>query len=188
MGIFEDMKKNNEKQLEASKQAEAAAKAKASEYAALTAQVKSLEATTKNLNLTMQGFNPQSVQQTFQAITEEVNALKTAIKAIQGDIDKTGSIAKKNISKVSNAGINWKQAVLTGFWISTFFCGMQFAIQSHFAPSVDYAKRIMWNIQYSGGDNYIGIFDDEDIAKQKYENQRKYEAMEKFKATHPQQQ
>lgn len=188
MGIFDDMQKNNQKQLEASKQAEAAANAKASEYANLTAQVKSLEATTNNLNRTMQGFNSQSVQQTIQAITEELNCLKTAIKAIQGDIEQTGSIAKKNISKAANAGINWKQAGATALLITGFFSVIQCGIQYHFAPSVDYAKRIMWNIQYPGEGNYIGIFDDEDKVKQKYENQKKYEDMENFKAKHAQQQ
>ena len=40
MGLFDDMNENHEKEMEASRKAEAAANAKASEYANLTAQLK----------------------------------------------------------------------------------------------------------------------------------------------------
>lgn len=188
MGLFDDMNENHEKEMEASRKAEAAANAKASEYANLTAQLKRLNATTNNLNRTMQGFNPQSIQQTIQAITEGLNGINVSITAMQSDIEQTCSIAKKNISKASHAGINWKQAGATALLITVFFSVIQCGIQYHFAPSVDYAKRIMWNIQYPGEGNYIGIFDDEDKVKQKYENQKKYEDMENFKAKHAKQQ
>ena len=187
-----DITKNNQERLKATKQAEAAANAKASEYATLTAEIKSLRADVKSLEATANTFIKamQDFIQIVPAITEEIKRTQTTVKEVQGDIKATGSIAKKIINENANE-FNWnfiiKASAIIGIFFAIFFSGIQFAIQYHFAPSVDYAKRIMWNLQYSNnGENYIGIFDDEDKAKQKYENQKKYEDMENFKAKHTQ--
>lgn len=181
-----DITKNNQERLKATKQAEAAANAKASEYATLTAEIKSLRADMKSFVATTNTFmkDMQDLPKTVQTTTEEVNDTQKTVKELQEDI----KLAKKYANE-----LNWnfiiKACAIMGIFSTIYFCGIQFAIQYHFAPSVDYAKRIMWNLQYSNnGENYIGIFDDEDKVKQKYENQKKYEDMENFKAKHTPQQ
>lgn len=192
--LFDRMENNNAMQLEAQKKAEAAAKVKASEYAALSAQVSELATLVNNLNNILQDLNPQSIEQVTYTFKEESNSiverLKNSTMDIQKDIEQTGIIAKKNISRVANTRINWAQSIITAVFIAVFFSGIQFAIQYHFAPTVDYAKRIMWNINYTGdnGENYIRFFDNEEDAQRKYDNQKRYEDMEKFKAKQAQQQ
>lgn len=189
-----DITKNNQERRKAIKQAEAAANAKASEYATLTAEIKSLRADMKSFVATTNTFmkDMQDLPKTVQTTREEMKATQKTAKEVQEDIKATGIMAKKYINENANE-LNWnfiiKACAIMGIFSSIYFCGIQFAIQYHFAPSADYAKRIMWNLQYSNnGENYIGIFDDEDKAKRKYENQKKYEDMENFKAKHTPQQ
>ena len=81
--------------------------------------------------------------------------------------------------RVNHISWNWKERIIISFFIVVFFVLGQIVIQRWFTPDTDYAKRIMWNIEY--GKPHVNFFEDEKEAKEKYDNQRHYEILEDLK-------
>ena len=174
-----------------------AIEAKASEYAALSARVErlessitSLESTLQDMTTALQGITPQKIEQFQQAGEGIFDPLKATAAELANDIQEAGEDAIRSIKAAGDTGINWKGRIVSAFFIALFFLIGQFAIQYHFTPSEDYAKRILWNIQYRGenGENTVNFFDSEESAKAKYDNQKRYEDTQKLKAQQEQRQ
>ena len=81
--------------------------------------------------------------------------------------------------RVNHISWNWKERIIISLLIVVFFVLGQIVIQRWFTPDTDYAKRIMWNIEY--GKPHVNFFEDEKEAKEKYDNQRHYEILEDLK-------
>ena len=81
--------------------------------------------------------------------------------------------------RVNHISWNWKERIIISLLIVIFFVIGQVLIQRWFTPDTDYAKRIMWNIEY--GKPHVNFFEDEEEAKEKYDNQRHYEILEDLK-------
>lgn len=197
MDIMGKMKAQQQEKTEAIKEAKEAAEAKASEYAALSARVDSLEQTIGSLEATitdlteaLQGITPQKIEQFQQAGVKVFDPLKATAKKLSEDIKEAGQDAILSIKAAGDTGINWKGRIISAFFIALFFCAGQFAIQYHFAPDVDYARRMMWNLQIYK-DNpalMIDFFDKEKDFEEKIENEQKYRANEELKKANQQSQ
>lgn len=120
-----------------------------------------------------------------------LSALEKATTAIMGPVEgkmsglmNTIEEAGKRADKIGHHAIDWRNRAAYGLMTALFFLLGVFLIQWHFTPDVDYAKRIMWNIEYPGeeGQNRIGFFDTEEAAALKYKNQQDYEATQALKA------
>lgn len=167
MDIMGKMKAQQTEKTEAIKEAKEAAEAKVSEYAALSARVErlessitSLESTLQDMTTALQGITPQKIEQFQQAGEDAIRSIKAA-----GD-----------------TGINWKGRIVSAFFIALFFTAGQFAIQYHFAPDIDYARRIMWNLQMADNPNlHIDFFSKEKDFEKKIENEQTYRANEELK-------
>lgn len=168
-----------------------AIEAKASEYAALSARVErlessitSLESTLQDMTTVLQGITPQKIEQFQQAGVKVFDPLKTTATELANDIKVAGEDAILSIKAAGkrNTGINWKGRIVSAFFIALFFTAGQFAIQYHFAPDIDYARRIMWNLQMADNPNlHIDFFGKEKDFEKKIENEQKYRANEELK-------
>ncbi len=198
MDIMGKMKAQQQEKTEAIKEAKEAAEAKASEYAALSARVDSLEQTIGSLEATitdlteaLQGITPQKITEFQQAGVKVFDPLKATAKKLSEDIKEAGEDAILSIKAAGNTGIDWKGRIVSAFFIALFFTAGQFAIQYHFAPDVDYARRIMWNLQMYKSDNpnlHIDFFDKEKDFEEKIENEENYRANEELKKANQQSQ
>lgn len=197
MDILGKMKAQQQEKTEAIKEAEEAAEAKASEYAALSARVDrlertigSLENTISNMTTALQGITPQKIEQFQQAGLKVFDPLKATAKKLSEDIKDAGEDAILSIKVAGDTGINWKGRIVSAFFIAIFFTAGQFAIQYHFAPEADYARRMMWNLQiYKDNPNLmIDFFDNEKDFEKKIENEQKYRANEEMKKANQQSQ
>ena len=103
---------------------------------------------------------------------EEIKKLFSRFKALFGTVDDVQY-------RVKNFEWNWKERIVFSLLIVVFFAIGQVAIQKYFAPEADYARRIMWNIEY--GEPRVTFFENEKDAEQKYENQHRYEMLEDLK-------
>lgn len=168
-----------------------AIEAKASEYAALSARVErlessitSLESTLQDMTTVLQGITPQKIEQFQQAGVKVFDPLKATAAELANDIKVAGEDAILSIKAAGkrNTGINWKGRIVSAFFIALFFTAGQFAIQYHFAPDIDYARRIMWNLQMADNPNlHIDFFGKEKDFEKKIENEQKYRANEELK-------
>lgn len=81
--------------------------------------------------------------------------------------------------------LSWKKNALVGFFAALFFLAGSALIQYHFAPSEDFAKRLLWNIQYGqyskDQEQVVDFFDDEKDIEKIYENQRQFQSNERLK-------
>ena len=120
-----------------------------------------------------------------------LSALERATTTIMGPVEgkmsglmNTIEEAGKRADKIGHRAIDWRNRAAYGLMTAFFFLLGVFLIQWHFTPDVDYAKRIMWNIEYPGeeGQNRVNFFDSEDAANRKYKNQQDYEATQALKA------
>ncbi len=120
-----------------------------------------------------------------------LSALERATTTIMGPVEgkmsglmNTIEEAGKRADKIGHRAIDWRNRAAYGLMTAFFFLLGVFLIQWHFTPDVDYAKRIMWNIEYPGeeGQNRVNFFDTEDAANRKYKNQQDYEATQALKA------
>lgn len=197
MDIMGKMKAQQQEKTEAIKEAKEAAETKAAEYAALSARVDSLEQTIGSLEATitdlteaLQGITPQKITEFQQAGVKVFDPLKATAKKLSEDIKEAGEDAILSIKAAGDTGIDWKGRIVSAFFIALFFCAGQFAIQYHFAPSVDYARRMMWNLQIYK-DNpalMIDFFDKEKDFEEKIENEKTYRANEELKKANQQSQ
>ena len=197
MDIMGRMKAQQQEKTEALKEAKEAAEAKASEYAALSARVDRLERTIGSLENTiadmteaLQGITPQKIEQFQQAGVKIFDPLKDTAAELAEEIKEAGQDAILSIKAAGDTGINWKGRIVSAFFIALFFLIGQFAIQYHFAPDIDYARRMMWNLQIHN-DNpnlMIDFFDNEKDFEKKIENEQKYRANEELKKSNQQSQ
>ena len=198
MDIMGKMKAQQQEKTEAIKEAKEAAEAKASEYAALSARVDRLERTIGSLENTisdmteaLQGLTPQIIEHFQQAGVKVFDPLKATAAELANDIKVAGEDAILSIKAAGkrNTGINWKGRIVSAFFIALFFLIGQFAIQYHFAPDVDYARRVMWNLLMADNPNlHIDFFDKEKDFQKKIENEQKYRANEELKKANQQSQ
>lgn len=194
MDIMGKMKAKETEKTEVIKEAKEAAEAKVSEYAALSARVDRLEQTIGSLENTiadmteaLQGITPQKIEQFQQAGEGIFDPLKATAAELANDIQEAGEDAIRSIKAAG--GINWKGRIVSAFFIALFFLIGQFAIQYHFAPDVDYARRVMWNLQMADNPNlHIDFFDKEKDFQKKIENEKTYRANEELKKTNQQSQ
>ncbi len=188
MDIMGKMKAQQQEKTEAIKEAKEAAEAKASEYAALAARIDRLETSIERLEKALQGITPQKIEQMQKAGMKVFEPLQATAAQLSKEIKEAGAEAISSIEAAE--GINWKGRIISAFFIALFFCAGQFAIQYHFAPSVDYAKRMFWNMQYfnSNPNLTIDFFDTEDEFEKIIENERKYRANEALKKVNQQNQ
>lgn len=209
MDIMGKMKAQQQEKTEAIKEAKEAAEAKASEYAALSARVDrlertigSLERTIGGLETSLQGITPQKIESVQKAGEKVFEPLKQTAADLNIEIKAAGNQATKAVKEAAvEAGeavraaaakireteystINLTGRAIYALLTAIFFCAIQYGIQYHFTPSEDYAKRILWNIQYRGenGENTVNFFESEESAKAKYDNQKRYEDIQKLKA------
>lgn len=197
MDIMGKMKAQQQEKTEALKEAKEAAEAKASEYAALSARVDRLERTIGSLENTiadmteaLQGITPQKIEQFQQAGVKVFDPLKDTADELAEEIKEAGQDAILSIKAAGDTGINWKGRIVSAFFIALFFLIGQFAIQYHFAPDIDYARRMMWNLQIHN-DNpnlMIDFFDNEKDFEKKIENEKTYRANEELKKANQQSQ
>lgn len=197
MDIMGRMKAQQQEKTEALKEAKEAAEAKASEYAALAARVDRLERTIGSLENTiadmteaLQGITPQKIEQFQQAGVKVFDPLKDTAAELAEEIKEAGQDAILSIKAAGDTGINWKGRIVSAFFIALFFLIGQFAIQYHFAPDIDYARRMMWNLQIHN-DNpnlMIDFFDNEKDFEKKIENEKTYRANEELKKANQQSQ
>ena len=189
MDIMGKMKAQRTEKTEVIKEAKEAAEAKVSEYAALSARVDRLEQTIGSLENTiadmttaLQGITPQKIEQFQQAGEGIFDPLKATAAELANDIQEAGEDAIRSIKAAGDTGINWKGRIVSAFFIALFFTAGQFAIQYHFAPDIDYARRIMWNLQMADNPNlHIDFFGKEKDFEKKIENEQKYRANEELK-------
>ncbi len=195
MDIMGKMKAQQQEKTEALKEAKEAAEAKASEYAALSARVDSLERTIGSLENTiadmteaLQGITPQKIEQFQQAGVKVFDPLKDTAEELAQDIKEAGQDAILSIKAAGDTGINWKGRIVSAFFIALFFLIGQFAIQYHFTPDIDYARRMMWNLQiHQDNPNLmIDFFDNEKDFEKKIENEKTYRANEELKKANQQ--
>ena len=103
---------------------------------------------------------------------EEIKKLFSRFKALFGTVDDVQY-------RVKNFEWNWKERIVFSLLIVVFFAIGQVAIQKYFAPEADYARRIMWNLEY--GEPRVTFFESEKDVEKKYENQHRYEMLEDLK-------
>lgn len=103
---------------------------------------------------------------------EEIKKLFSRFKALFGAVDDVQY-------RVKNFEWNWKERIVFSLLIVVFFVIGQVAIQKYFAPEADYARRIMWNLEY--GEPRVTFFESEKDVEKKYENQHRYEMLEDLK-------
>ncbi len=190
MDIMGKLKAQQQEKTEASKEAKEAAKAKANEYAALSARVEKLERTIQSLESTitdlteaLQGITPQKIEQFQQAGVKVFDPLKATAKKLSEDIKEAGEEAISAIKTAGEADIDWKGRIISTFFVALFFCAGQFAIQHYFAPDVDYARRMFWNLQIHNvnPDLIVDFFDEEKAVDKIIENERLYKAQQELK-------
>ena len=103
---------------------------------------------------------------------EEVKTLFSRFKSLFDTVNDVQA-------RVTNFEWNWKERIVFSLLIVVFFAIGQVAIQKYFAPEADYARRIMWNLEY--GEPRVTFFESEKDVEKKYENQHRYEMLEDLK-------
>ncbi len=128
--------------------------------------------------------NEQRSINILSALEKASTAIMEPMKGKAYELMNTIEEAGKRADKIGYHSIDWRNRAAYGLMTALFFLLGVFLIQWHFAPDVDYAKRIMWNIEYPGeeGQNRVNFFDTEDAANRKYKNQQDYEATQALKA------
>ena len=116
------------------------------------------------------------------ALENAVNDIFNSVQRKATDVVKAMEQAESKAEDIYNEAIDWRKWVIAGVSFAVFFLVGQVLIQYHFAPSVDYAKRLWWNLEY-GRDNpkvEIKFFESEESAEKKYKNQLDYEKEHDF--------
>lgn len=214
MDVLGKLKAQQQEKTETIREAKEAAEAKANEYAALSAKVdrleksiESLETAIEGLSGTMQGITPQKIddvqqagtrlfdplKQTAAELNEEIkaagNQATEAVKGAAGEAAEAVRAAKDEIREANFSSIDIKGRAIYALLTALFFCAIQYGIQYHFSPDVDYARRMLWNLQMHNVNNDLKVdfFDDEKEVEKIIENERKYKATQELKAKQEQQ-
>lgn len=111
------------------------------------------------------------------ALEKATEAVMEPMKGKSAELMATIDEAEKRADQIGHRAIDWRNRAAYGLMTAVFFLLGVFLIQWHFAPDTDYAKRIMWNLDYAGknGENRIYLFDNEYEVQEKYKNQKDYE-------------
>ena len=122
------------------------------------------------------------------ALEKATEAVMEPMRGKSAELMATIDEASKRADKIGHRAIDWRNRAAYGLMTALFFLLGVFFIQMHFAPDTDYAKRIMWNIEYQGqnGENHVNFFDTDEQVNQKYKNQQNYEAKQALKAANEQ--
>ena len=128
--------------------------------------------------------NEQKIINIQSALEKATEAVMEPMKGKSIELMATIDEAGKRADEIGHRAIDWRNRAAYGLMTAVFFLLGVFLIQWHFAPDADYAKRIMWNIEYSGeeGQNRVNFFDTEESASRVYKNQQDYEAKQALKA------
>ncbi len=118
------------------------------------------------------------------ALEKATEAVMEPMKGKSAELMATIDEAEKRADQIGHRAIDWRNRAAYGLMTALFFLLGVFLIQWHFTPDIDYAKRIMWNLDYAGknGENRIYLFDNEHEVQEKYNNQKKYEDEQAIKA------
>lgn len=125
--------------------------------------------------------NAQKTLDIETALQNSTDKLFVPMREKATDLVATIEQAGNRVEKIKSS-VDWQKMLVYGFFTALFFLLGQGLIQYHFAPSVDFAKRIMWNIEYGTHNPNVEIkfYESEESAKAKYENQEKYELERDF--------
>ena len=128
--------------------------------------------------------NEQRSINILSALEKATEAIMEPMRGKSAELIATIDEAGKRADNIGHRAIDWRNRAAYGLMTAVFFLLGTFLIQWHFAPDVDYAKRIMWNIEYPGeeGQNRVNFFDTEEVVSRKYKNQQDYEATQALKA------
>ena len=128
--------------------------------------------------------NEQRSINILSALEKASMAIMEPMEGKTSELMNTIEEAGKRADKIGQRAVDWRNRAAYGLMTALFFLLGVFLIQWHFTPDVDYAKRIMWNIEYPGeeGRNRVNFFDTEEAANRKYKNQQDYEATQALKA------
>lgn len=128
--------------------------------------------------------NEQRSINILSALEKASTAIMEPMEGKTSELMNTIEEAGKRADKIGQRAVDWRNRAAYGLMTALFFLLGVFLIQWHFTPDVDYAKRIMWNIEYPGeeGQNRVNFFDTEEAASRKYKNQQDYEATQALKA------
>ena len=126
----------------------------------------------------------QKYDKRIEALEKATEAIMEPMRGKSAELIATIDEAGKRADNIGHRAIDWRNRAAYGLMTAVFFLLGTFLIQWHFAPDVDYAKRIMWNIEYPGeeGQNRVNFFDTEEVVSRKYKNQQDYEATQALKA------
>jgi len=119
-----------------------------------------------------------------KALEKATEAIMEPMRGKSAELMSTIDEAGKRADKIGHRAIDWRNRAAYGLMTAIFFLLGVFLIQWHFTPDADYAKRIMWNIEYPGeeGQNRVNFFDTEEAVSKKYQNQKDFEAKQALKA------
>lgn len=183
--FFDEIQEDNQKNIEAMEHKAAEYKEMAAEIAHLKAKVTDLQANITSLqetigafNTTLQTIKPADLEKIKQQSTKVFEPLKKTAKDLNDDIKEAGDNALSALKAAGHEGIDWKGRIVSALFIALFFCMGQFAIQYHFAPGIDYARRMYWNLQMHNINSnlMVDFFDDEKDFEKVIENERMYKA------------
>ena len=213
MDIMGKLKAQQQEKTETIREAKEAAEAKANEYAALSERVDrlegaitSLERTIGGLETSLQGITPQKIEsvqkageKVFEPLKQTAADLNDEIKAAGGEAvgavkrateeaKEAVSAAAARIREAEYSTINLTGRAIYALLTAIFFCTIQYGIQYHFTPDVDYSRRLYWNVEMNSVNPNLRIdfFDDEKDAEKVIENERKYRANEELKKANQQ--
>ena len=172
-----------DKHRERERETREASEAKASEYAALSARVDDLEnsinelkTTILQLNSTLQSISPSQLDEMARAGEKIFEPLKKTSAALNEEIKLAGRRAIDAVDEAGTRSIDWTGNIVIAALIVVLFSAVQFGIQYFFSPSVDYARRIMWNIEMRNLNQnlMVDFFDDEDDVEKIIKNELEY--------------
>lgn len=149
----------------------------------LLSQMDSYDKRLAALEAAVSASNRQGVQDIREALQ---NASTDALEPVTRAATTAAAQIKNVTNKAKDAasyGVDARACVIVGFVAGLVLLLGQGLIQWHFADHDDYAKRIMYNIEYGQTDGAprIKFFDSADDAQSIYDNQQKYEDSQKHK-------
>lgn len=129
------------------------------------------------LEAAVSASNRQGVQDIRDALQNAATgALEPVTRAATTAATQIRDVADK-AEDAASYGVDARACAIVGVVAGLVLLLGQGLIRWHFADHDDYAKRIMYNIEYGQTDGAprVRFFDDPDHAQAIYDNQRKYE-------------
>ena len=136
----------------------------------------------QKLEQAVEQSNKQKTVDVSKALEDAADKIFQPMKEKSEDLLKTIKQAEDRAKNIGNSGVNFRKMATYGFFTALFFLLGSGLIQYHFAPSVDYAKRLWWNLEYGRTNPNVEIkfFESEESAEKKYKNQLDYEKEQDF--------